>query len=366
MTDINNAEQIKAYINNILTNSKLDLRGAIKDVGVTNYINGIAKNFGYNKLTMDDNELYHDVANFLRSKLNEAKNNSMKNKLNETSDIITNVNMLNYQDNDVIKIIKAKFNDEFKNYRLEKIVTNEEGPFYTMEVTGTVDSAIKSDLELKRFHLVQLMNNFKGEFLQSISSVLPVVNTKIASYQMTKNSDKIKFAVILLLSNTNNRNWVTGAIEPIDEEEKDDILKESKLNELRVKSNLVPISLMQAINQYKSSQINRRMLETAIKACKRNELEKYVMDTLNLKIENPTPDEDDKDDKEDLDESIDNQPISEEQMADQLFQKYKYDFDWHSESVKEMRNSKLDKSFIIGVLNILAGVEYFDDKSWFQ
>ena len=184
---------------------------------------------------------------------------------------------------------------------------------------------------------MQVMAKFKAQFCSAISSILPIVNMSTGSYEFTKNSSKLKFEGTICLSHTNDRDWVSGVyrgpetkakeseneydnkqdrantksmIKELDENA--DIIKETSGR----KHALTPIALSKAIQLYNSKKISQRMLETAIKACSRSELEFYVLRSVGIEaavdvsdvkpgsVIEDTPEEDEEKDNKNANESL--------------------------------------------------------------
>lgn len=254
-------------------------RAMFKDDQLTNIINRIGKNLGYEQLSVDDGELYQNISTYIQSKktpMTESK------KLNEASfELPTPKNILRYDDDIVVKSIQDIIKKDFDNITVEHIKGDEGGAFYTMTVSLSLAENIHDDLERKRFHIMQTMATFKAQFFGAISGVLPVINMNTGSYEFTKNSTKLRFAATLCLSHTNDRDWVSGVYKGPEQKKRENIKESSASHKHALKS----MSLNSAIQSFKNQRMDRKMLETAIKACGRNELEFYVLRAIGLGVE---------------------------------------------------------------------------------
>ena len=149
---------------------------------------------------------------YLQSKgftINENKKMQSKKILNETShEIASPKYMVNYEESDVVTAIKAAF-EEYDGCTCTKIAAIADTQFYNVNVTVNADDEY-TDLEAKRFMISQKVHKVRAELFADLSSVLPVVNINMANYAFTKNEDKVTFNLTILMSNTNQRDWVTG------------------------------------------------------------------------------------------------------------------------------------------------------------
>lgn len=282
----------------------------------TNFINRVGKSFGYEQLSSDDGELYYALTAYLDKKQNgdKMKNNkidlgkdSIQDLFNESLlkesalEIPQSKNILRYDDDIVVKTIKEITKKEFNNVTIEQIKGDEGGAFYNIIFSLELEDDIRDDIERKRFYIMQTMAKFKAQFCAAISAILPVVNMNTGSYDFTKNSSKLKFGATICLSHTNDRDWVSGIYRGPEEKKKTAIadyenkedrvmpvaksmIKElDSLQETSPKKHAIsPIKLAKAIKMYNDDQINQKMLETAIKACGRSELEFYVLRSVGI------------------------------------------------------------------------------------
>lgn len=208
----------------------------------------------------------------------------MNNKkiLKETSfELPVSKNILRYDDDIVIKEVKKIISESFNNITLESIIGEEGGAFYTMTLALELEEDIKDDLERKRFYISQIMSKFKSQFASMVSAVLPVVNVTTSVYQFSKNSNVLKFSCTLCLSHTNDRDWVSGVYRGAGEKNK----KLHMENSASKKHAITAMPLNTAINAYNNGRLDKKMLETAIKACGRNELEFYVLRSVGIKAD---------------------------------------------------------------------------------
>ena len=243
------------------------------------------------RLNIYNSEIYCDISNYIYNKFKQ-KENTMKennNLLKETSfEIHGPKNILKYDEDIVTKTIKEVINKEFKNIKIQAIRAEEGGVFYTIILSLIPEEDIENDLEGKRFYLNQAMGNFRGKFFGIMSSLLPVININTNSYRFTKNSNALEFGVTICLSHTNDREWVSGINKKLDDKKikvYDDIMAKNKISEASTSNRSHGIKAMKlslAIQEFKNGRMDRSMLNTAIKACGRNELEFYVIRSLNL------------------------------------------------------------------------------------
>lgn len=220
--------------------------------------------------------------------------------LKETSfEMPVSKNILRYDDDIVVSTIKEITKKQFKNVSIEKITGDENGSFYNIIFNIELEEDIRNDIERKRFYIMQSLGKFKAEFVSAISVVLPIINMNTGSYDYSKNSNNLKFSATICLSHTNDRDWVSGIYRGPEEKKKegvlnynnkeDRIIADSKINnktqiqEVAPRKHAIqPIALAKAIQLYNSSNISQKMLETAIKACGRSELEFYVLRSVGI------------------------------------------------------------------------------------
>lgn len=287
-----------------------------------NFINLVGKKFNYEKLSLDYPEAFNACMNHLN---NEIKRRSMKTEskklefgldlikeifnesvLKETSfEIPVSKNIVRYDEDIVVKTIKDIIKKQFKNVTVEKIIGNEGGAFYNMVLKLDLEEDIRNDIERKRFYIMQTLAKFKGQFCSAISEILPVINMNTGSYEYTKNSTSLKFDATICLSHTNDRDWVSGVYRGPEDKKKeaennydnkqDRIIADAKTSDKKQieetvsiqevaprKHAIQPIKLAKAISLYNAGNISQKMLETAIKACGRSELEFYVLRSVGI------------------------------------------------------------------------------------
>lgn len=265
----------KKYIYNVLSN----------ETDVTNFIQKIGRLYDFEDFIEEDNELYHEISIYIKTKL---KNKRMSEKIiKEASEYKapTNTSILRYEDSDALKIIENVLRKEFSDIKIEQINNNEGGNFFTCILVMKLEDNVKNDIERNRFFLHSSINKFKLEFLSSISNLLPIVSMNVGSYLTTKNSSSLKFTVTILLSHTDDREWVSGNYRKIDEEKVEEIINEVIKEGARGRKSLVDaMPLETAIRKYVSKEINLEVLETAIKACGRAELEIFVLKKIGVNI----------------------------------------------------------------------------------
>lgn len=135
-----------------------------------------------------------------------------KKKLNETShELDLTRNFMNYEDSDVVTSIKKAFEkSDYSDFTLINIQSNGD-KFFNIEVSYELDEDETINLEFARATLVQKIHKLRSKLFADIANEIPVINSNIASIQLGKASDIAKFVITLLISDTNNRDWVTGA-----------------------------------------------------------------------------------------------------------------------------------------------------------
>ena len=159
----------------------------------------------------EDEGAGYAYANQLTKIMSENKNTKMQPKkiLRETShEIASPKYMVNYEEQDVVTAIKAAF-EEYDGCTCSKIAAVADSQFFNVNVTVNADDEY-TDLEAKRFMISQKVHKVRAELFADLSAVLPVVNINMANYAFTKNEDKVTFNLTILMSNTNQRDWVTG------------------------------------------------------------------------------------------------------------------------------------------------------------
>ena len=171
---------------------------------------------------------------YLKSiKLKESKMINKKEQLNETSFAFNNTPkfILNYEESDIVKAIKEAFK-KYDDFTCVKISAVGDTQFYNVEVVVDVTDEF-SDIESKRFVISQKIHKFRSELCTDLSSVLPVVNINLGNYEFVKNSDSLKFSLTLLMSATNQRDWVSGEYKKKDKKIGQKILDSMKHKELK-------------------------------------------------------------------------------------------------------------------------------------
>ena len=275
---------------------------------MTNFINRLGSKLGCNHLSSEKPDAYKAISDYIiekkrgksknttmpnQNKLNfeEAKKTINKKMLNETSfEIATPKNIMRYDEDIVVKTIKEIVKKEFSNIIVEQIKGDEGGAFYTMVVKLTLEEDIRNDMERKRFYIMQIMSSFRAKFFGSVSAILPVINMRTGSYEYTKNSNDLRFEAVICLSHTNDRDWVSGVYRNIDDKKKKEFDKTMEKNNMKEASNshrhaIKAMSLNRAIQQFNNGNLDKKMLETAIKACGRSELEFYVLRSVGVDVD---------------------------------------------------------------------------------
>lgn len=281
----------------------------------TNFIQRLGKSHGIEDLTGEEPEMYEVLSTYLRTKLKEKLMNKPTNlaeKIMMEANLLmpTAGSVLRYDDDIALKSIKDTLATEFSDFKVEQINGEDGGVFYTCILVAKLEDNVSNDIERNRFFLHSKISNFKSAFMLSISKLLPVVNVTTGSFLVNKNSSSLKFTVTILLSNTNDREWVSGNYKPIDHEKQEEIAEKETINEAGSgrKSMVDPMPLMAAVRKYKSHEINLEVLETAIKACGRAELEVFVLKNVGVDLsqiqDNNSPEDGDKPEMEESTESI--------------------------------------------------------------
>ena len=290
-----------------------------------NFINLVGQRFNYEKLSLDYPEAFQACMNHLN---NEIKRRSMKKEskkldfgldlikqifnesvLKETSfEIPVSKNIVRYDEDIVVTTIKDITKKQFKNVTVEKITGNEGGAFYNIIFLLELEDDIRNDIERKRFYIMQTLAKFKAQFCAAVSEILPIINMNTGSYDYTKNSTSMRFSATICLSHTNDRDWVSGVYRGPEEKKKeadanynnkqDRVIADAKTSDKKQieetvsiqevaprKHAIQPIKLAKAIQLYNAGNISQKMLETAIKACGRSELEFYVLRSVGIEAD---------------------------------------------------------------------------------
>lgn len=146
----------------------------------------------------------NDVTDYVYpSNLKESK------QLNETSFTIPSPQViLNYGEQDIVKGIKELFK-KYDGFTLEKIQALGDNEYYNVNAVYDLNDDM-NDLEFKRYTIGQTIHKFRLDFFSDLSTIFPIVNANLGAYEFVKGNDKVKFVITLLLSKTNNREWVSG------------------------------------------------------------------------------------------------------------------------------------------------------------
>ncbi|MEO6303511.1 MAG: hypothetical protein ABIP51_10085 [Bacteroidia bacterium] len=190
-------------------------------------------NFGLISTCYGQRMSARDCASSYLKTLKENKKMKNKNQLNETSFSFNNTSkfILNYDDQDIVKAIKELFAD-YEGFTCNKISAVGDTQFYNIEVTADIEDEFP-DIESKRFVISQKVHKFRSELFTDLSSIFPVVNINMGNYEFTKNSDKIKFTLTLLMSATNQRDWVSGEYKQKDKKLGQKIIDSLKKEEIK-------------------------------------------------------------------------------------------------------------------------------------
>jgi hypothetical protein len=151
----------------------------------------------------------YDPARMYESK--NKKNMSKKVALNETShELDLTRNFMRYEDSEVVANIKEIFEkSDYSEFTLVNIQSNGD-KFFNIEISYELDDEETENLEFSRATLVQKIHKLRSKLFADIASEIPVVNSNIGAISLGKGSKVAKFVIVLLVSDTNNRDWATG------------------------------------------------------------------------------------------------------------------------------------------------------------
>jgi len=155
------------------------------------------------------------------------KNRLDKKILKEEEGLSTPKPINKYTESDIEKTIYKILEKEFKDFTLELYQHQGETEYINLTLSTELKD-IKNDLELKRYVIAKLLSEFRQSLFTELSKYLNVVNVKTGSYNFIKNTDSIQFSVIILLSDNNITNWVTGVRKKV--ESNKNLVKESEEN----------------------------------------------------------------------------------------------------------------------------------------
>ena len=151
-----------------------------------------------------------------------------KKKLKEANQAIpTPKSILNYKDDDVVAAIKKEVGKN-KDFTVLKI-THNATQYYNVIISYIVPDEDWS-FELDKYRYIQQLHQYRVDLFTELSKVIPVVNVNLAAFDFVKGNEEIKFALTILLSNTNNKDWVSGRVkQKVDQKERLKLLQtESK------------------------------------------------------------------------------------------------------------------------------------------
>ena len=142
--------------------------------------------------------------------------------------------ILNYTDDEVIAAIKKEV-EKNKDYTIIKIQSNAD-QYYNVVISYVVPEDEYS-FEFDRYKYIQELHKYRIELFTELSKVLPVVNVNLAAFDFVKGNDEMRFALTVLLSNTNNKEWVTGKVKKVDAKQRAKLLQleskgKKKINEV--------------------------------------------------------------------------------------------------------------------------------------
>lgn len=271
-------EILKACQKDIDRGSKLPSFKSLKHGNKYNYINGLGKKYGYEQMSSEEPEMATFLYNYIKELLSDPKPESqiMKSPTLFENESLETVKLINRYDQDSItKDIEDIISKEFKNINIVRISDTGSGTMYNVELRMELKSESNINMEQKRFQIAQNLSSFKNKFTSALSAKMPIINVNTGSYQFTKNSDDLTFGLTIALSHTNDREWVSGVYRGKGK------IKEAAAS---IKHIIKAVSLETAIAEFKAGNVDINMLETAIKACGRSELELFVLKYLGIKI----------------------------------------------------------------------------------
>lgn len=213
--------------------SKQNLGTLNKPTALMNHINYIAfKGDNIENFNMDYPEEFEaiktkvrDALAFLEHKqMKESKKITLKEFNNTKASIPTPKNILNFTEDDVVKGIKQVFEDH-KDYQILRI-SAQGGTYYDVVVKYFIpDEEQDFNFELDKYKYIVQMHKFRVDLFTELSKLMPVVNVNLAAFDFVKNTDEIKIAFVVLLSQTNNKDWVTGKVTKPDSEARKKLLQ---------------------------------------------------------------------------------------------------------------------------------------------
>lgn len=121
--------------------------------------------------------------------------------------IPTPKSILNYKDDEVVAAIKQEVGKN-KDFTILRI-THQANQYYNVVISYIVPDEDWS-FELDKYRYIQQLHTYRVELFTALSKLLPVVNVNLLAFDFIKGNDEIKFCLTILLSDTNNKDWVTG------------------------------------------------------------------------------------------------------------------------------------------------------------
>ena len=270
-----NQKIVDTISNKIITQlSKRNLGTLKTSTDLMNYINSVALGEGLDDFNIDYNEEYNIIFKKVKEFLMNKKTNMIESKkvMKEgapskgSSSIPTPTVMLNYEDDDAVAILKEVIGT-FDDFELEKIQANGD-KFYNCILCYYLDE-MPEHFELMKYTYVQKLHAFKIDLFTELAKYLPVVNITLRSFEFIKNTEEIKFYITVLLSDTNIKDWVTGAVTSIERKEKQKILDKAKkkvtessnpLTKKIIKESVTPEELVKGNRYYYEKPFSRREL----------------------------------------------------------------------------------------------------------
>jgi hypothetical protein len=166
--------------------------------------------------------------------------------------IPTPKSILNYNNDEVVIAIKQEI-EKKDDFTVLKI-THQANQYYNVVVSFIVPEE-DWNFELDKYKYIQLLHQFRVDLFTALSKLVPVVNVNLAAFDFIKGNEQIKFALTILLSDTNNKDWVTGKVKQRpDQKERLKLLQtESKKSGSKEKVNEVyfePIKLREREFEY--------------------------------------------------------------------------------------------------------------------
>lgn len=121
--------------------------------------------------------------------------------------IPTPKSILNYKDDEVVAAIKQEVGKN-KDFTILRI-NHQANQYYNVVISYIVPDEDWS-FELDKYRYIIQLHTYRVELFTALSKLLPVVNVNLLAFDFVKGNEEIKFCLTILLSDTNNKDWVTG------------------------------------------------------------------------------------------------------------------------------------------------------------